>query len=87
MCPSISVTHRGGSESFLDQDVSGTVVDVLEAVWAQQNTSIPARHNHHYIPHIKDLCWGGGGINDVVQRTKRQVILVCMHTLCVCLCV
>jgi len=51
------MSHRGGNVSLLHQDVSRTVVDVLEAVGTQQNTSVPARHDHHDITHVQDLQW------------------------------
>lgn len=50
-------SHRRGSVSFLYQDVPGTVVDVFEAVWTQQNTSIPPRHDYHGITYVQNLWW------------------------------
>lgn len=51
----VRASHRGGRVSLLDQNVSGTVVDVFEAVRTQQNTSVPPRHDHHDITHVQDL--------------------------------
>lgn len=47
--------HRAGGVPLLHKDVSGTVVDVFEAVGTQQNPSVPPRHDHHDIAHIQDL--------------------------------
>ena len=49
------VSHRGGGESFLHQDVPSTVIDVFEAVRTQQNASIPAGHHHHHVPNVQNL--------------------------------
>lgn len=47
--------HRGGSVALLHQDVSGAVVDVLEAIRAQQNPAVPARHDHHDVTDVQNL--------------------------------
>lgn len=49
------VSHRGGGVSLLDQDVSGTVVDVFEAVRTQQDPPVPSRHNHQDVTHVQNL--------------------------------
>lgn len=50
------MSHRGGSVALLHQDVSGTVVDVLEAIGAQQNPAVPARHDHQDVTDVQNLC-------------------------------
>lgn len=41
--------------SLHHQDVSSTVVDVLEAVRTQQDPSVPSGHNHHDVAHVQNL--------------------------------
>ena len=52
MCDTRLASHRGEGVALLHQDAAGAVVDVFEAVWAQQNAAVPAGDHHHHVPHI-----------------------------------
>lgn len=43
--------HSETNASVLDHS-PGTVVDVLEAIWPEVHSTVPAGHNHHCIAHI-----------------------------------
>lgn len=42
--------------TLLNEDVPGTVVDVFEAVGAQQDPAVPPRDHHQHVTHVQDLC-------------------------------
>lgn len=50
LCP-----YRTLSVALLDQEVSGTVVDVLEPIRPQQNAPVPASDYDHHILNIQNL--------------------------------